>query len=139
AQRARAEAEAASRAKDEFLAMLGHELRNPLSAVRNAIASARLDERHRERALEIARRQTDHLARLVDDLLDVARITHGRIVLRRERVYLPEIIDRAVETTRALVEDRGHALSVSLPPDDILLDGDPTRLEQIVVNLLSNA
>jgi PAS domain S-box-containing protein len=139
AQHARAEAESASRAKDEFLAMLGHELRNPLSAVRNAIVAARLDERRREPALEIARRQADQLARLVDDLLDVARITQGRIRLRKEPVYLAEIVARAVEVTRALVEDRGHRLSVSLASEDIRVDGDATRLEQVVVNLLNNA
>ena len=80
------DAEAANAAKDKFLAMLGHELRNPLSAVRNAIATASLDDSRRAHALEIARRQTDQLGRLVDDLLDVARITHGRITLRTDRV-----------------------------------------------------
>lgn len=139
AQRARADAEAASRAKDEFLAMLSHELRNPLSAVRNALVTARLDDTRREPALEIARRQTEQLTRLVDDLLDVARITQGRIVLRKEPLYLTEVIERAVETSRALIEDRGHTLSVSLPSGAIRVDGDATRLEQVVVNLLSNA
>ena len=138
-ERACAQAEEANRAKDEFLAMLGHELRNPLSAVRNAVVAARLDDSRRARALEIARRQTEQLARLVDDLLDVSRITQGRIPLRKERVYLAEVIERALETTRSLVEDRGHMLSVSLSSDDIHVDGDPTRLEQIIVNLLTNA
>jgi PAS domain S-box-containing protein len=139
AEQARAQAEAASRAKDEFLAMLGHELRNPLSAVRNAVITAQLDERRRKPALEIARRQTEQLARLLDDLLDVSRITQGRIVLRRERLYLADVIARAVETTRGLVEDLGHTLEVSLPAEALCVDGDPTRLEQVVVNLVSNA
>ena len=139
AQRAHADAEAASRAKDEFLAMLGHELRNPLSAVRNAIASAKLDAGRRDQALDIARRQTEQLARLVDDLLDVSRITQGRILLRKERIHLADVIERAVETTRSLIEYKGHTLSVSLPPEDIRVDGDSTRLEQVITNLLTNA
>ncbi|TMA82882.1 MAG: PAS domain S-box protein, partial [Deltaproteobacteria bacterium] len=137
--RARAEAEAANRAKDEFLAMLGHELRNPLAAVQNAVAAARLDESGRHRALEIASRQTEQLARLIDDLLDVARIRQGRITLRKERVHLAETIERAVEATRPFVEQRRHTLSIALPPNDVRLEADPVRLEQIVVNLLSNA
>jgi PAS domain S-box-containing protein len=139
AQRARAEAEAANRAKDEFLAMLGHELRNPLSALRNAVVSARLDDKRRDRALLIAQRQSDQLARLVDDLLDVARITQRRIVLRKERVYLADIVDRAVEAARPLIEEKRHTLTVGLPPDPLCVDGDPVRLEQVVANLLSNA
>jgi PAS domain S-box-containing protein len=139
AERARGEAEAASRAKDEFLAMLGHELRNPLAAVRNAVVTARLDDAQRERSLEIARRQTDQLARLLDDLLDVARITQGRITLRREPTYLAGVVARAVETTRAAVEERGHTLDVRLPADDVRVDGDPARIEQVIVNLVTNA
>jgi signal transduction histidine kinase/ActR/RegA family two-component response regulator len=129
----------ADRRKDEFLAMLGHELRNPLSAVRNAIAAASLDEARCGRALQIARRQTDQLGRLVDDLLDVARITQGRIALRRKLVSLSGVVQRAVETAQLFTEDRGHQLRVSLPTRDVWVDGDPARLEQVVVNLLSNA
>src|SRR5262249_48003767 len=103
------------RRKDEFLAMLGHELRNPLSAVRNAIVTARLDSSRRDRALDIAYRQTDQLARLVDDLLDVARITRGRMTLRMEMVRLAGAVERAVEATRDLVEARAHALSLVRP------------------------
>jgi PAS domain S-box-containing protein len=139
AQRAREDAESANRAKDEFLAMLGHELRNPLSAVRNAIFAAGLDPAYRERALEIARRQADQLGRLVDDLLDVARITHGRIPLRAQRVRFGSIVERAVETARPFVEERAHTLTVTPSPADLEVDGDVTRLEQVVVNLVNNA
>ena len=138
-ERARREAEASGQAKDEFLAMLGHELRNPLAAVRNAVAIARLDSSGRERALEIAHRQVDQLARLVGDLLDVARITQRRIALQQKRVSLAGIVERAVETTRPLIEERAHAIAVTLPPPDLEVDGDATRLEQVLVNLVSNA
>jgi signal transduction histidine kinase/ActR/RegA family two-component response regulator/PAS domain-containing protein len=131
--------EASNRAKDEFLAMLGHELRNPLSAVRNAVATARLDQGRRPRALEIAHRQTDQLGRLIDDLLDIARITQGRIVLRKERVNLAEIIERAVESVRPLVEERSVQLTVARTRAALRVDADAARLEQVFVNLLSNA
>ncbi len=137
--RAREQAEAAGRAKDEFLAMLGHELRNPLSAVRNALVSARLFPALQERALGIARQQTDQLCRLIDDLLDVARITQGKIALQRQRVRFAGVVERAVETTRQLVEARAHHLVLSLSDTDLEIDADATRLEQIVVNLVSNA
>jgi PAS domain S-box-containing protein len=136
---AREEAEAANRAKDEFLAMLGHELRNPLSAVRNAIAAATLGDASRARALEIARRQTDQLGRIVDDLLDVARITQGRVRLRRERVAFAEVLQRAVDGARATMAERGHALTLATPPEPIWVEGDSARLEQAVANLLTNA
>jgi PAS domain S-box-containing protein len=127
------------RRKDEFLAMLGHELRNPLSAVRNAVVTARLDPSRRDRALDIAYRQTDQLARLVDDLLDVARITRGRMTLRMETVRLAGVVERAVETTRDLVEARAHLLTLALPEESLHVNGDPSRLEQVVVNLITNA
>jgi PAS domain S-box-containing protein len=127
------------RRKDEFLAMLGHELRNPLAAVRNAVVSARLDPSRRERALDIAYRQTDQLARLVDDLLDVARITRGRMTLRLEPVRLAAVVERAVETSKDLVEARGHDLVVSLPEEPLHVNADPTRLEQVIGNLITNA
>jgi signal transduction histidine kinase/CheY-like chemotaxis protein len=135
----RLEAEAANSAKDEFLAMLSHELRNPLSAVRNAVATARLDANRRERALDIAHRQTAHLARLMEDLLEVARVTQGKITLHKECLHLADIIDGAVEATRSLIEERGHKLSFSFPPGDLRVEADPARAEQIVVNLLTNA
>jgi signal transduction histidine kinase len=134
-----AEAQASSRSKDAFLAMLGHELRNSLSAVRNAVVCVRLDSRQSERALDIAWRQTEHLDRLVGDLLDVTQIAQGCFRLNRKRVALMEIIEHAVEAMRFLVEDRGHTLSVSPPVELVRVDGDPLRLEQIVVNLVSNA
>jgi PAS domain S-box-containing protein len=139
AQRARAEAETASRTKDEFLAMLSHELRNPLAALRNAVYSARLDGGRRERALAIASRQTEQLGRLVDDLLDLSRIARGRIRLNRQRVSFGEIVERALETVRPFIDERGHLLSVSPSPDPVEVEGDPARLEQVVVNLLLNA
>ena len=136
---AREAAEAANRAKDEFLALLSHELRNPLAAMMNAVVIARLDEGQRERALDIARRQTQHLSRIVDDLLDVARITQGRITLCREPLLLAQVVERAIEATRTWMEDRKHQVNVSLPTDMLMIDGDPVRLEQITTNLLTNA
>jgi signal transduction histidine kinase/ActR/RegA family two-component response regulator len=137
--RARSEAEAANRAKDEFLAMLGHELRNPLSAVRNAIGTARLDPSRCERALAIANRGADQLGRLVDDLLDVARITHGRIALHVQRLAFASVVERAIESVRPLIEERAHRLTASLAGVGVEVDGDATRLEQVVANLLTNA
>jgi PAS domain S-box-containing protein len=139
AQHAREEAEAANRAKDEFLAMLGHELRNPLSAVRNAIAAAALDESSRLRAIEIARRQTDQLARIVDDLLDVARMTQGRVGLRKQRVVLADVLHRAVDGARAMMDQHGHSMTLTVPAETIRLEADAARLEQAVANLLANA
>ena len=131
--------EVSSRAKDEFLAMLAHELRNPLAAVRTAVEAAGLDAAQAPRALGIARRQAEQLGRLIDDLLDVARITQGRIALRKERVRLASVIERAVDGMRAFIEERGLRVDVRLPPASLDVEGDPTRLEQVLVNLLSNA
>lgn len=128
----------ALRRKDEFLAMLGHELRNPLAAVRNAVVTAVLDPARRERALQVARRQTDQLSRLVDDMLDLARISEGKLELRMEPVFLANVVERAVESVRELIEDRGHALVVSLP-DGLELEADGARLQQVFANLMSNA
>ena len=139
-QKALGEAEAANRAKDEFLAMLGHELRNPLAAVKNAVLTAQLDPARREQALEIAHRGSDKLGRLVDDLLDVARITQGKIALRLQRLPFAGIVRRALESTQQLVEELGHSVVVlALPGNEIRVDGDSTRLEQVIVNLISNA
>ena len=125
--------------KDEFLAMLGHELRNPLSAVRNAIATASFEGEHRDAALAIARRQAEQLSRLVDDLLDAARINQGRINVRREPVLLNRIVDNAVEASQLLFDERRHTLIVEPFDEEIYVDGDQARLEQVFVNLLSNA
>ena len=139
AQRAHAELEAASRAKDEFLATLGHELRNPIAAVRNAIESAQFDPALRGRAMEIAGRQARQLSRLVDDLLDLARITQGRVRLNREIVPLNDLIGHAVEATRHHMEQHGHKLSVVPASEAVRIECDALRLEQVLVNLLSNA
>ena len=139
AQDARDQAEAANRAKDEFLAMLGHELRNPLYAVRNALTAAMLNPPSRERALEIARRQTDQLGRIVDDLLDVARITQGRVPLKKARVPLGQILKQTVDAAQPLFLERGHTLVLDLPEETILVNADSSRLQQAVGNLLSNA
>ncbi len=132
----------ADRRKDEFLATLAHELRNPLAPIRNALhlmAQAGGNGHDFEEERAIAERQVAHLARLVDDLMDVARISQGKIGLRKETVDLVTIARRAVETVRASVRDRGHELSVRLPTEPIWLEGDPTRLEQVLWNLLNNA
>lgn len=131
----------ADAAKDEFLAMLGHELRNPLAAIQSAIAAAHLDGSRRERGLDIARRQALQLRRIVDDLLDIARVTQGKIVLRKERVFLAVLVERAIDGARARIDERGHTLSVSVPPDisDLTVDADAGRIEQVLVNLLTNA
>jgi PAS domain S-box-containing protein len=139
AERARQEAEGANRNKDEFLAMLAHELRNPLAAIRNAVAAATLDEAQRPRALDIARRQTDQLATIVDDLLDVARITRGRVRLRKASLALAEILQKCVDGSEPLMQERGHTLTLRLPDEPIYLEADAARLEQAVVNLLSNS
>jgi signal transduction histidine kinase/ActR/RegA family two-component response regulator len=131
----------ADKRKNEFLAMLGHELRNPLSAVLNAITAADLDESRRDRAIDIARRQTAQLARLVDDLLDVARITQGRISLRKQPTSVIEVVEQSIEESRAEVETRRQRLIMLAPPDcrALQFDVDPARLEQVISNLIHNA
>ena len=119
--------------------MLGHELRNPLTAVRNSIAAATLDEKSQRRALKIAGRQTELLCRIVDDLLDVARITRGRVPLRKERISISDVLQRTVDGARGAMDEYGHSLTVSLPTDAIYLEADAARLEQAVANLLTNA
>ncbi len=136
-----AELAQADQRKNEFLAMLGHELRNPLSAVLDAIATAQLDNTRRERALVIARRQTDQLAGLVDDLLDVGRITQGRIVLKKEPIQVGKLIKQAVEEAHCLVEPGQHLLSVmiSSQAENAQIEADPARLRQVITNLIHNA
>jgi PAS domain S-box-containing protein len=136
---ARAEAEAASRAKDEFLAMLSHELRQPLNALTMALELATGAPDARDRAVQVARRQAQHLSRLVDDLLDASRIARGRIELRKTRVDLRQIVEEAVEATRSLIDERGLELTIELPEAPVWMDGDPVRLRQVFFNLLSNA
>jgi signal transduction histidine kinase/ActR/RegA family two-component response regulator len=130
------------RRKDEFLAMLAHELRNPLAPIVNAVhllGRSKVSDPTLQRVRDIIDRQAARLARLVDDLLEVSRITSGRIQLHLERVSLGSAIDRAIETVRPLIEQRRHALQLSLPEHPVWLHADPARLEQIVVNLLNNA
>jgi len=132
----------ADRRKDEFLAMLAHELRNPLAPVRNAVQilqATRTDDPVVVRLTEMLSRQVRHMAHLVDDLLDVSRITRGKVDLQKEHVILTDVVSRAVEIARPLIETRRHDLNISLPPDPILIEADPTRLTQILGNLLNNA
>lgn len=130
------------RRKDEFLAMLAHELRNPLAPIVNAVhllGQDTVDDALLRRAREIIGRQAARLTRLVDDLLEVSRITSGRIQLHMERIELSGIIDRAVETARPSIEQRRHEFELSCRAGSIWVDADAARLEQIVVNLLNNA
>lgn len=140
--RSEAELKRASEAKDQFLALLGHELRNPLAPIRNALEVLRARKNEpavAARMLDMVERQTAHLVRLVDDLLDVSRITRGKIGLRKERADLGAAAQRTVEAMRPLLEERGHRLRLSPPAEPIVLDADPTRLEQVLSNLLGNA
>ncbi|MHA3772304.1 PAS domain S-box protein [Verrucomicrobiota bacterium sgz303538] len=129
----------ADRHKSEFLAMLGHELRNPLAAIRNVLSLCEVENESFEWAKGVVDRQSLQLARLVEDLLDVSRITRGKVTLRRERVDVCEAIGNAVEAARPLVTERRHVLSVACPPHSLWVEADPARLEQIVGNLLTNA
>lgn len=132
----------AERTKDEFLATLAHELRNPLAPIRNSLHIMRLagdTDPTLRRVCEIMERQVDHMVRLVDDLLEVSRITRGQIELRKERIELAAVVSRAVETSRPLIDAGRHQLAISLPAEPVLVDGDPVRLAQVVSNLLNNA
>jgi signal transduction histidine kinase len=141
--RARAEALAETdRRKDEFLAMLAHELRNPLGAIANA--SYLLEhfgpaDPQTAKPVAIIRRQIQHLVRMVDDLLDVSRITRGKVELRRQRLDLAEVLRNAAEASLPLAQAKGQTLRVEMPLEPLPLDGDATRLEQVVSNLLRNA
>ena len=130
------------RRKDEFLATLAHELRNPLAPLRNGLQIARLDSRPGspfQRTIEMMDRQLNHLVHLVDDLLDIARISTGKIELRRERVSLQEVLVASVESCRAAIEERGHTLIVEPAIEQLWVEGDFDRLTQVFSNLLSNA
>src|SRR3954466_15024972 len=130
------------RKKNEFLAMLAHELRNPLAAITSAVRLARKirgDDDDLPGAHEVIERQAGNLARLIDDLLDVSRITEGKVELKREVVDVPAAIHRAAEAVRPLIEQRRHELTLQVTGGPMHVDADPTRLEQVIGNLLTNA
>jgi signal transduction histidine kinase/CheY-like chemotaxis protein len=132
----------ANRAKDEFLAMLSHELRNPLGPIQVAmqvISSGHADASTVRRARETVDRQVKQMARLLDDLLDVSRITRGVVALQKEPVNLTTAVANALETARPAIEACEHGLTVSLPEESVVIEADPIRLEQIIVNLVNNA
>ncbi|WP_136922187.1 ATP-binding protein [Polyangium aurulentum] len=140
AERLRHQAEAASRAKDEFLAMLGHELRNPLAPMVTALELMRLRGGGRlGRVEEVISRQVDHLTRMVDDLLDVARVARGMVTLSRRPGELWPVVSRAIEMASPLIEGRRHHLEVSVPRTGLAVSADPDRLAQVISNLLTNA
>jgi signal transduction histidine kinase len=136
--RLRAEAESANRMKDEFLAMLGHELRNPLAPMLMSLQIMRL-RGFASREQEILERQMSHLTRLVDDLLDVSRVTRGRIELRRRPLEISEVVGCAVETVAPLMAERRHRLEIEVPAQGLAVLADPERLAQVLLNLLTNA
>lgn len=132
----------ADRRKDEFLATLAHELRNPLVPIRNAVAIVRLQvalEPTLRRACDLLDRQVQHLVRLIDDLLDVSRISRGKLRLRKERVELTAVLEQTLEVARPLIDGAGQYLDLSLPAQPVYLDADPVRLAQVFANLLDNA
>src|SRR5580704_14103268 len=128
--------------KDEFLAMLAHELRNPLAPIRNASTVLQLangDAEKHKWATSVIQRQVGHMVRLLDDLLDVSRITRGKIDLHLAPVDIAEIIAGAVETSRPLIDARRHRIEISVPPEPLRINADSTRIEQVLSNLLNNA
>ncbi len=132
----------ADRSKDEFLATLAHELRNPLAPLRNAVQVLRMQNPpspETRQAVDLIERQMQQMTRLIDDLLDVSRITRNKLELRKERVELESVLTVALETSRPLMDAAGHELSVKLPAEPLYLDADLTRLAQAISNLLNNA
>jgi signal transduction histidine kinase/ActR/RegA family two-component response regulator len=132
----------AERRKDEFLALLGHELRNPLAPISTALELLRLHgvrDEQRNRALEMLERQFRHMTRLVDDLLDVSRVTRGTISLQREVIDVATLVAQAVENSDPLIQSHGHELFVDLPRETVCLNADPLRMVQVIANLLANA
>jgi signal transduction histidine kinase len=132
----------ANQAKDEFLALLAHELRNPLAPIMNAvglISNRGGADPVLQQATQVVERQARQMARLLDDLLDVSRISRGKLQLRKEVLDLTEVVENAVQTSRPLIESRRHQLTISLSPEPVALEGDSTRLEQVLANLLNNA
>jgi signal transduction histidine kinase len=136
------ELEEAGRRKDQFLAVLAHELRNPLAAIRMAAQSIGVPEAgqvERERWSQVIERQISHLSRLIDDLVDVSRITRGSIELQRRLVDISGIVAEAIEASRPTIEDRRHRLAVHLPDEPVSVNGDAARLVQVIANLLHNS
>ena len=132
----------ANRSKEEFMALLSHELRSPLSPIINAVNILRQMQTTDpiiEQAGNIIDRQVGAMVRLVDDLLDISRITKGKLRLTKEQVELRAVVNHAAETARAFMDARSHDFSVSLPTESIWVEADPARMEQVVVNLLNNA
>jgi PAS domain S-box-containing protein len=132
----------ADRCKDEFLAILAHELRNPLAPIRNGIQILRLARGNPDamnHALEMMERQLRHMVRLIDDLLDLSRISRGKIALQKAQVELADIVRQAVETSRPLIAQSGHRLTIGLPAESVFVEADTTRLAQAFANLLNNA
>jgi signal transduction histidine kinase/ActR/RegA family two-component response regulator len=141
-QAAQRELEVAARRKDQFLAMLAHELRNPLAAIVNAISVLRLmppGDLRRDGVHAAADRQVTHMKRLLDELLDVSRVTRDLIEIERRPAVLQEVLQHALQGSRALVEERRHALELSAPDEPVVVEGDPDRLVQVVSNLVTNA
>jgi len=131
----------AHRRKDEFLATLAHELRNPLAPVRSGVAILRKErgDAIASKTLAMMERQLAHMVRLIDDLLDVSRIAGGKIILRREPVLLQDVVEQAVEASRPFLDAAGHVFDVELPAEKLWVDGDENRLGQVISNLLTNA
>ena len=135
-------AEAGDRRQGRVLAMLAHELRNPLAPISNSAQVLRLfghADPNLQRASDVIERQVEHLTRMVDDLLDVSRITRGKVQLRKEPLELAPVLARAVKTSRPLIDARRQELTVTLPTEPVMVEGDRTRLAQVVGNLLNNA
>ncbi len=144
-ERCRVEAELrnASRLKDEFLATLAHELRNPLAPIRNSLELLRItrstQDVDEEQIHEMLQRQVNHLIRLVDDLMEISRITRGQIVLRKQPIALKDVVQAAIELSRPQIDLAHHQLTLDLPDEDYLLFADATRITQVLANLLNNA
>jgi signal transduction histidine kinase len=132
----------ADRNKDQFLATLAHELRNPLGAMLNSVELIRQPangSEQLERASEVLQRQIRHLLRLVDDLLDFERLAHGKITLQKKRITLSEILDAGMEICRPMIDPKSHQFAVSLPSEPVTLDVDADRIAQVIANLVHNA
>jgi len=144
AERKRAESllREAARRKDEFISILAHELRNPLAAMQSGVdllSQPKLLERMLPWASELLRRQLKHLTRLIDDLLDVSRVSNGRVQLKRERLELKQVLEHSFDAARSLIDDKKHLVTIELPQKPIYVDGDTVRLTQVFGNLLTNA